>query len=63
MTHCMLSILSRIFGRPSFFNRLGLGRAPLVTPKRGGIGLGTLAALAAPFVIRRLMARRAMTPA
>jgi hypothetical protein len=30
-----------------------------VTPARAGLGLGTLASNAAPFVIRKLMARRA----
>ena len=35
----------------------------MVTPRRAGMGLGTLAAIAAPFVLRRLRARRAQNAA
>jgi hypothetical protein len=59
----MMAMLRNLFGRPSRFARFGIGRQPLVTPRRGGIGLGALAALAAPFIIRRMRARRAATMA
>jgi hypothetical protein len=59
----MPSFLRNLFGRPSRFSRFGFGRQPYVTPRRGGIGLGALAALAAPFIIRKLRARRALNAA
>lgn len=34
-----------------------------VGAKRGGLALGSLAALAAPFIIRKLQSRRAQRPA
>ncbi|HUS28797.1 MAG TPA: hypothetical protein VMZ53_09810 [Kofleriaceae bacterium] len=57
----MLKLLANLFGRRSSrFNRFGFGRQPLLTPRRGGIGLGTLAAVAAPYIIRKVMQRRAL---
>ncbi len=41
------------------FGNLFGSRRSAVTPRRAGLGLGTLASIAAPFVIRKLMARRA----
>jgi len=58
-----MSFLRNLFGRPSRFSRFGFGRQPYVTPRRGGIGLGALAMLAMPFVIRRLRARREINAA
>jgi hypothetical protein len=58
----MLSLFRNLFGRPSRFRRFGFGRDPVVTPRRGGVALGSLAALAVPFIIRKLMARRAERP-
>jgi hypothetical protein len=55
-----MGFLSNIFGRRSrfgFFNRRQERNA--LMRRRGGIGLGAVLSLAAPFVIRRLMARRA----
>lgn len=60
VTTCM-SFFSNLFGRPSRFNIFNR-RSPVVTPRRAGMGFGTLAAIAAPFVLRKLMARR-RTPA
>jgi hypothetical protein len=62
LTHRMMNFLRNLFGRPTRFQRL-MGRQPLVTPRRGGIGLGTIAMIAAPFIIRRMRARRAMSAA
>jgi hypothetical protein len=45
--------------RNGLFGNLFGRRRSAVTPARAGLGLGTLASIAAPFVIRKLMARRA----
>ena len=60
----MLTILKNLFlARQSRGTGLfGLGRrAPArgLTAGRGGMALGTLAAIAAPFVLRKIQARRA----
>lgn len=65
----MLSILKNLFLRNHSRGTglFGLGRrAPThgLTGRRGGMAFGTLAAIAAPFVLRKLQARRAhRTPA
>ena len=54
----MLSFIKNLFGRrqqPGFFGR----NAQRVNNHRGGVALGTLGAIAAPFVIRKLRARMA----
>jgi hypothetical protein len=53
----MMSFLRNLFGRRR--SRFSNFRSSVLTPRGGGIGLGTLAALAAPFIIRRMRARRA----
>jgi len=52
-----MSLLRNLFfGRPSWF---GLRRQqPAITPRRGGIAFGSLLALVAPFLLRRLRARQ-----
>jgi len=54
----MFNFIRNMFDRRS--NRFGLfgNRRSALTPKRGGIALGTLASIAAPFIIRKVMARR-----
>jgi hypothetical protein len=62
----MLSLFKNLFGRRSHrFGGLGFGRrhntfAQSMNRHRGGIGLGTLAAVAAPLLVRKLRSRRAM---
>jgi hypothetical protein len=54
----MLSFIKNLFGqrqRSGFFRR----EAPMSNGRRGGIALGTLATIAAPFVIRKLRSRMA----
>jgi hypothetical protein len=52
----MLHLLRNLFGQRR--SRFGFGRRdPVVTPRRGGMALGTLAAIAAPFIIKKLRAR------
>ncbi len=53
----MLSFIKNLFGRQQrgFFGR----NAQRVNNHRGGVALGTLGAIAAPFVIRKLRARMA----
>jgi len=60
-----MSLLGNLFGRrrTSFCDDLFARRQSMVTPRRAGMGLGTLAAIAAPFVLRRLRARRAQNAA
>jgi hypothetical protein len=59
----MLSFLNNLFGRRSRgfarFGRRQNNLAHTLGGRRGGMALGTLASIAAPFVIRKLMARRA----
>lgn len=53
----MMDLLRNLFGRRrSRFSRFR--RSNALTIRRGGIGLGALAMLAAPFVIRKVRARR-----
>ena len=60
MHYVMLNLFRNTFApRRSIFDRLLGRRRSAVTPARAGIGVGTLASIAAPFVIRKLMARRA----
>lgn len=63
----MLDILKNLFIARQSRGLFGLGRrAPMrgLTAGRGGMALGTLAAIAAPFVLRKLAAHRAQrTPA
>lgn len=54
----MKTIFGNMGRRNSFFGNLFGRRRSAVTPKRGGIALGSLLSIAAPFVIRKLMARR-----
>ena len=42
----------------SRFGRFGQALAPYGTRRNGGIALGTLASIAAPFIINKLRARR-----
>jgi hypothetical protein len=55
----MKTIFGNMGRRNGLFGNLFGRRRSAVTPARAGIGLGTLASIAAPFVIRKLMARRA----
>jgi hypothetical protein len=56
----MLNLLRNLFGRrQSRFGGFGRRQNALVTPRRGGMALGTLASIAAPFIIRKMRARRA----
>jgi hypothetical protein len=60
----MLSFLRNLFGRQT--RRSGWFGRERQTPaygRRGGMALGTLASIAAPFVIRKLLARRAQRTA
>lgn len=65
MNWCMLSLLSKLalfrdlFGRRRSRFPLFRRNQPVVTPKRGGMAVGTLAAIALPFIVRKLRARRA----
>lgn len=59
----MLALLANLFGRRqsrfgAFRNRTG-NFARSIGPRRGGIGLGALASIAAPFIINRMRQRRA----
>ena len=51
---------SRRFGRFGGLNRRSHALSRTMDRRRGGMTLGTLAALAAPFIIRKLRERRAM---
>ena len=53
-----MKFFNNLFGgrNTGFFGRR---REPAVTPRRGGMALGTLAAIAAPFLIKRWRANRA----
>jgi hypothetical protein len=59
----MLAFLRNLFGhRPSRFERFRTGSTSLahrVGGRRGGIALGTLATIAAPFIIKKIRARMA----
>lgn len=60
----MLSFLRNIFGRSSRRSGwFGRDRQAPAYGRRGGIAFGTLASIAAPFVIRKLLARRAQRTA
>jgi hypothetical protein len=63
MQYVMLNLLRNLLPfmqrRQSPLARVFGGRRSAVTPARAGMGLGTIASIAAPFVIRKLMARRA----
>ncbi|HSD90127.1 MAG TPA: hypothetical protein VLB44_21500 [Kofleriaceae bacterium] len=58
-----MSFFKNLFGRRSrrfnLFRRRSHRFADNINPRTGGIALGAMATLAAPFVIRKLMARRA----
>jgi hypothetical protein len=58
-----MSFLNHLFGRRSrrfgVFGRRSHRFADNLNARNGGIALGALATLAVPFVIRKLMARRA----
>jgi hypothetical protein len=62
----MLSFLRNLFGhRPTRFERFRTGAGSMMHGRRGGMALGTLATIAAPFIIRKLkgrMAQRQMQP-
>lgn len=62
-----MSFLKNLFDRRSsrfnIFARRSSRFADRMTPRNGGIALGTIATLAAPFVVRKLMARRAAAKA
>ena len=58
-----MSLLRNLFGRRrSRFSNFPLFRRRqqhALTPKRGGIAMGTLLSLAAPFIVRKIQQRRA----
>jgi hypothetical protein len=51
-----MSLFRNLFGRRSRFSFRR--RQPIVTPRRGGFAFGTLAAIIAPFLVRRFRQRR-----
>jgi len=56
----MLNLLRALFlGRSRGFGPFKRRVDPVVTPRRGGMALGTIATLLAPFLLRKLSARRA----
>ena len=65
MTHCMLSLLANLFlgrrrsGLAGLFDRRRHGGAVnTVKAHKGASALGTIATIAAPIVIRKLLERR-----
>lgn len=54
----MLRILAAVLPFLSRRNTGRIGRGGALTSRRGGMALGTIASIAAPFVIKKLMARR-----
>lgn len=64
MTHCMLNFLLNMFGgrRSRGFGGFGYGRRPSGLSRMFGGGrgmaMGSIASMAAPFLLRKLSARR-----